>query len=223
MSFTTDIIRTLADRLRIGSLLLKEASQGFVIRNAADTGNADLTCNELIVAGSAASDRAVRIQRSPTATAAYNFVLPPNPGVTGDRVVLSAPGILAFAGGGNANLDLNSINYDWSAGEGFLRELRSFQSTNLKVLFRATSNNNLPVRVRFYSTAAARARDLDRPPYIDPVSDRGNQGLLLDVIFQNEILLTPVVAIAGTDTIYATVEKLFLNSAAVNIKFDFVG
>ena len=106
-SFTSDLLSTIADRIGIGSIWLKNIANGLAIRNNADTDNENLTCRELNAsgdgitinsdAGNLGSDRSVRIQRSPSASASYALVLPPNAGGAGDKVVLLSPGVLSFA------------------------------------------------------------------------------------------------------------------------------
>ena len=117
MGFKSDLEETIKLIFKIGQIWLKSSSGKLFIRNSGDTNNASLVCHEIEVSGDAitinsdatnvGSDRSVRIQRSPIASASYTLVLPPNPGAAGNKVVLSAPGILNFEedsdGGGGWN------------------------------------------------------------------------------------------------------------------------
>lgn len=107
MSFVSDLDRTIKSIFRIGTNAIKSIGSKVLIRNAADTADANLVCHELETSGDGitlnsdaagvGSDRSVRIGRSPTQTADYTLTLPPNAGSTGDIVSLVSPGVLSFA------------------------------------------------------------------------------------------------------------------------------
>lgn len=107
MGFISDIERTIKSAFRLGQNWLKSSSGKLIVRNSNDDANASLVCEDIEISGNGitlnadasnvGSDRSVRIQRSPNATASYTLTLPPSAGNTGDIVALISPGILSFA------------------------------------------------------------------------------------------------------------------------------
>ena len=107
MGFKSDLEETIKLIFKIGQVWLKSSSGKLFIRNSSDTNNATLVCHEIEASGDAitinsdatnlGSDRSVRIERSLIASASYTLLLPPNAGAAGNKVILSAPGVLSFA------------------------------------------------------------------------------------------------------------------------------
>ena len=126
--------------------------------------------------------------------------------------------VLGSSGSSVGGLQVNSLPYSWDANFGYEYKLDELTFSSLTVLFKISSN--FPVRVRLYQSSEVRQKDLFRPPSVDEFQ---HQGIYLDVLLDENLILSPVALLAGNETAFLTLEKLLPDAGTINLMFEYIG